>query len=348
MTKKTRLFVFGATGVLVAGLGTGLLASYMGVGIKSLQVFSATGPAELAYLPQDAALIAYANVREVMDSDLRQKLLAIRPDSPTPDNNNSDPDAPDTPDAPDPDRNFEARTGISIERDVDTVVAAMTRSGENEHPLLVARGRFDEARIEGVVREQNGTVEDYRGVKLMIVPGDNDTMGVAFPEAGLAVVGRAEAVRKAIDTKQGASPDITTNAEVMNHVASMDDANAWAVGRFDAMARQGRLPSQLAGQLPPINWFSARGRINGGVEGVIQAEANTDEAAADLREVVRGFMALARLNTRQSAEITALLNSLQLGGDGRTVTVSFTIPAEVVDAFVALRQRREPPDQPVF
>jgi hypothetical protein len=135
----------------------------------------------------------------------------------------------------------------------------------------------------------------------------------------------------------------------------MDDANAWAVGRFDAMTRQGRVPAELAGQLPPINWFAARGRINGGVEGVLTAEANSDEAAADLREVVRGFMALARLNTRQSAELTALLNSLQLGGDGRTVSVSFAVPAEMVEAFVALHQRRDretpdpdQPNQPVF
>jgi hypothetical protein len=335
MTRRTRLFVLSATGVLVAGLGTGLLASYMGVGIKSLQVFSATGPAELAYLPQDAALVAYANVREVMDSELRQKLLAARPDA--------DPGNP-----ADPDGTFEARTGISIVRDVDTVVAALTRDGEREHPLVVARGRFDEARIEGVVREQNGTVEDYRGVKLMTVPGDDNMLGVAFPEAGLAVVGLADAVRKAIDTKQGASPDITSNAEVMNLVADMDDANAWAVGRFDAMARQGRLPSELAGQLPPINWFAARGRINGGIEGVLTAEANNDQAASDLREVVRGFMALARLNTRQSAELTALLNSLQLGGDGRTVSISFAVPAEMVEAFVALHQRRDPPNPPQF
>lgn len=336
--------MLGATGVLVAGLGTGLVASYMGLGIKSLQVFSATGPAELAYLPQDSALVAYANVREVMDSELRQKLLAARPDTP----DNTDPDSPDT---QDPERSFEERTGISIERDVDTVVAALTRNGEREHPLVVARGRFDEARIEGVVRGQNGTVEDYKGVKLLTVPGDDNTLAVAFPEAGLAVVGFADAVRTAIDTRQGASPDITTNAEVMNLVADMDDANAWAVGRFDAMARQGRLPSEIAGQLPPINWFAARGRINGGVEGVLTAEANSDQAAADLREVVRGFMALARLNTRQSAEITSLLNSLQLGGDGRTVSITFAVPAEMVDAFVALHQRRDrqdDPDQPVF
>ena len=340
MSKRTRLFLLIAAGVLVTGLGTGLLASYMGVGLQSLTQLGSDSPAELAYLPQDSALVAFANVRDVMDSELRQKLLPLRPD----DTNASD--------------DFETKTGISVERDVDVVVASFARTGENERPLIVARGRFDEARIEGLVRDQNGTVEDYKGVTLMTVVDDEQTLAVAFPEAGLVVAGTADAVRRAIDTKQGTVPDITNNAEVMNLVRDIDDANAWAVGRFDAMARRGRLPSELAGQLPPINWFAASGRINGGVQGVLQAEANSEEAAADLREVVRGFMALARLNTRQSAELSALLNSLQLGGDGRTVFLTFAVPAEMVEAFVALHQRRErddpnpdppePPNPPVF
>src|SRR5688572_13498043 len=330
MSKRTRLFLLISAGVLVAGLGTGLLASYMGVGLQSLTTLGSDAPAELAYLPQDSALIAFANVRDVMDSELRQKLLPLRPN----DTNASD--------------DFELKTGISIERDVDVVVASFAPAGQSERPLLVARGRFDEPRIEGLVRDQNGTVEDYKGVKLMTVVDDDQTqtLAVAFPEAGLVVAGTADAVRRSIDTKQGATADITSNAEVMNLVRDIDDANAWAVGRFDAMARRGRLPSELAGQLPPINWFAASGRINGGVQGVLQAEANSEEAAADLREVVRGFMALARLNTRQSADLSALLNSLQLGGDGRTVLLTFAVPAEMVEAFVALHQRRDQGDPP--
>ena len=80
MTKRTRLFLFVATGVLVAGLGTGLLASYMG-GIQSLVLIGSNGPADLAYVPADAKVVAYANVRDVMDSQLRQKLMQLEPDS---------------------------------------------------------------------------------------------------------------------------------------------------------------------------------------------------------------------------------------------------------------------------
>ena len=42
MTKRTRLFMLIAVGILVAGLGTGLVASYMG--IQGLSVISGNGP----------------------------------------------------------------------------------------------------------------------------------------------------------------------------------------------------------------------------------------------------------------------------------------------------------------
>jgi len=46
MTKRTRLFVVISAGILVVGLGTGLLASYMG--IQNLTLIGGNGPEEFA------------------------------------------------------------------------------------------------------------------------------------------------------------------------------------------------------------------------------------------------------------------------------------------------------------
>ena len=72
MTRRTQRFLFLGVAILVVGLGTGLLASY--VGFPNLGITS-DGPAELAYVPADATAVAFANVREVMDSAVRQKLI---------------------------------------------------------------------------------------------------------------------------------------------------------------------------------------------------------------------------------------------------------------------------------
>ena len=104
-------------------------------------------------------------------------------------------------------------------------------------------------------------------------------------------------------------------------VRDIDAGNAWAVGRFDVISNRARLPQQLASQLPPINWFAASGHVNGGVQGFLRAEARDEMAAQDLREVVRGFLALARLQAGRDTQIRAMMNSLELGGDGRTVSL---------------------------
>jgi hypothetical protein len=71
MTKQTRYFMAGSAAVLVAGLCTGLVA-YYGGGFQA--VSASTGPTELAYVPADASVVAYADVRSIMDSELRQRL----------------------------------------------------------------------------------------------------------------------------------------------------------------------------------------------------------------------------------------------------------------------------------
>jgi len=129
MTKHTRLFLFVSVGILVAGLGTGLVAAYVG-GFQNLNFLGSSSPDELAYLPSDAKVVAFANVREIMDSELHQKLRAMAPRN---DNGMA---------------RFQEETGVDVTRDVDYVLAAI--GGENAvagpgqgHPLIIARGRFD-------------------------------------------------------------------------------------------------------------------------------------------------------------------------------------------------------------
>src|SRR5215210_4312863 len=103
MTTKTRYFVITSLLVLTVGLGTGLLAYY--VGFPTSAFSSQGGPDELQFLPSDASLVAYADVHEIMTSDLRQKVRSMVPMK------------------EDGQREFENQTGINIETDIDRVVA---------------------------------------------------------------------------------------------------------------------------------------------------------------------------------------------------------------------------------
>ena len=332
MTKKTRLFLLLAAGVLVVGLGTGIIASYIGLPALALQ--GADGPDELQYIPSDATVVAYANVRDVMNSELRQKVRQLRPEGERKEDD------------------FQEKTGIDIENDVDEIVAAVTAAAEQEKALVIARGRFNQVRIEGLIREHGGQAVNYKGTRLLTHAGEREhgEMALAFVEPGLVAFGSAPSVRQAIDRKRGGpnTANITTNDEVMGLVRDIDDGNAWAVGRFEAIAKSARLPREVAGQLPPINWFAASGHVNGGVRGLLRAEARDEAAAQNLRDVVRGFMALARLQSSARPELTTMMESLELGGDGKTVSLAFTVPSEVIDMLGAMgvHRRGHEPDDP--
>jgi hypothetical protein len=324
MTKRTRLFLVVTVGVLVVGLGTGLLASY--VGIQNFSIIGGNGPEELAYVPADARMVAFADVRSVVGSELRQKLRQFEPST-------------------DDKHQFETETGIDIEEDIDSVLAAAWPSADNSFqgpPLVVARGRFDTVRIEGLIREHGGSVEDYKGKRLLTIESQPTGMALAFVEPGLIAAGSAAAVRRAIDVKQSGVGAVTGNGEVMQLIKDADDGNAWAVARFDALSA-GPLPVEIARQLPAINWFSATGRVDSGIEAVIRAQTKDEKSAQDLREVIRGFMALARLQAGTQAQFAEVVNSFELGGEGTTVTLRLAVPASVIDTVAALTaQRRRP------
>jgi hypothetical protein len=325
MTKRTRLFLFFAVGILVAGLGTGLVASYMG--IQNLVLIGTDGPAELAYVPADTRVLAFADLRQVMDSELRQKLMQLQPDG----QKGAD--------------QFQEETGIDIRTDVDQVIASMSgETNDSQRPLLLVRGRFDFSRIESLIRQKGGQASEHGGIRLLTDPEEN--MALGFVEPGLVAVGAASAVRRAIDTK-AAGNDVTDNPDVMRLVKDIDDGNAWAVARFDALAGGARLPVDLAKQLPAISWLAATGTVNGGIRGVLHAEARDEVAANDLRDVIRGFVALARMQIGQRAEFADLVNSLELGGQGKTVSLGFAVPSELIDILGAMHAGRpQPQTQP--
>ena len=328
MTKKTRYFLAGSAAVLAAGLGTGLVAYYTG----GFQTLSASPvESELRYVPADATLVAYADVRQIMDSDLRARLKEAMPMHEQ------------------GQREFQERTGIDVERDIDYVVASLsTATGRHAAPLVVARGRFNDTQLETLAREHGGAVEQYKGKRIVVastnkeggpVPTQSGSVTLAFLEPGLLAIGDSNAVKTSIDAQLSAR-SITSNNEMMELVGDISRYNnAWAVGRFDVLAAQANLPEQVSSRLPPIKWFAAAGHVNGGLAGSLRAEARDEQAAENLRDVVRGFLALARMQAGSDARVQAIVESLQLTGSGKTVALSFTVPTEVLQLIPKAHQQ---------
>jgi hypothetical protein len=359
MNRRTRYFMTGAAALMVMGLGAGLVAFYNG-GFPALSASPTGGPAELSFVPADASVVAFANVRDVMNSEFRQRLKTAMPHQT---------EAHD---------DFQQKTGINIETDIDYVVAWMGPEGTEASGLVLVRGTgtLDHARLEALATEHGGRVSEYRGKRIVVgtMPSgihdrDDDDQAdqddqeqtevtpnhearrvhqgaLAFLDQGLVAVGEESAIKRAIDAHSDGR-SISGSDEMMKLVGDIENgSNVWAVGRLDALRQRQRLPEQVNNQLSSVKWFAASGRVNGGVTATLRAEARDEQAAENLRDVVRGFLALARLQANNDQKYAGLLESFQLSGSGTTVAVSFAVPIEILDLIAPRNPRGEAPELP--
>src|SRR5262245_37456371 len=101
MKKRTRMFLFAAAGVLIASLATGLVAWATRVSA------AAAATDELAYVPATALMVAYADVRGLMNSPFHDRIRQLQRTGPVAGSDD-----------------LEARTGIRFDTDVDGVLVA--------------------------------------------------------------------------------------------------------------------------------------------------------------------------------------------------------------------------------
>lgn len=326
MTKRTRYFVMGSVGFMALALTAGLAAYYGGIPGFAEQA----GPDELNYVAADAAVVAYADVKGLMASQLRQQIKALEPAG----QEQGQAELRDT-------------LGINIETDIEYVVACMLASptadgGNAKNGYVVARGTFDRPRIEAFIREKGGVERQYKGRTMFVHPvaevqttdSHAQEMGVTFVSNTVVALGTASALEKVIDVQTGAAPGVRTNGDVMHMIDGVVSGNVWVVGRMDVLSKQAGLPTEVQNQMPQVNWFSATGHVNGGVAGTVTVEARDEEAAKNLRAVVGGFIGLAKMQAAAKPELNALVQSVTLNADsGKTVSVSFTVPSAAIEAL---------------
>lgn len=310
MSKGTRYVVFGGGGLIAAGLAVGLVA-WLGGGLPAL----AQGhPDELRHLPADAGVISFANVREVMDSELRERLRERE----------SETSGAAT---------LETWTGIDIDTDIDRVAAALaSNEAGGGDGIVVLAGRFDAERIESIAIARGGIRIEHDGRPLILLDIDRDDAGdddgaLAFLEPGVLALGSETLVRQALDGGAGAD----SNERLMGLLEHIDDGStAWTVGSLDDLQGGEWMPDQLASQASQVEAFALGGEVNGGVRGRLTAEATDEETGRTLRDLAQGILALGRLQAAERPALAAVLNALQLSLDGSNVMLSFDVPADTL------------------
>src|SRR2546421_2768093 len=247
MTVKTRYFVIVSLLVVVVGLGTGLVAYY--VGFPATAFFNGNTPEELRYMPGTASVVGYVEVREIMASDLRQRVRQTMASQAQDDGK----------------RQFQELTGINFETDIERIVACVdSQSSSSNSGLVFARGLFDTVKIEALMREHGAQVQDYKGKRLIVVehfggndlsnvppanrPPDDISIALTLMEPGLIAVGGTALVQHAIDLRTAGGGSAATNDDLVAHIRALEGGNARVVGRLDQIREHAKLPEIVANQ----------------------------------------------------------------------------------------------------
>ena len=217
-------------------------------------------------------------------------------------------------------------------------------------------GLFDPVKIEALMREHGAVVQDYKGKQLITVdhfgsdsfknfsnatpdrvPAGNTSMALAFIEPGLerhfgstALVQHAEStcIRAAAKARRPTKTSFRTCGRSTAAMSGSSGAQMCCVRAPESF------PDIVANQLPRRSrGFSFRGQVDSGLQARISAEGRDDESANMLRDVIRGFLALAKLQPGSKPEFQHFVQSLQLGGSGKTVSLSLDVPSQVFDAL---------------
>ena len=327
MTRRTRNVLLGGAGVMAVGLAGGL-AAWVGSSLPPL--VAQERPDELRYVPPEATILSFANVREVMDSNLRRRLREILPEL-------------------DGQREFQERTGIDLDQDIEYLVSGLVPNGSDDTSgIAILAGDFDAERLETLALDQGGAASDYRGRRLITIP--DESVAMAFLETGVIAIGSEPLVRRTIDLPF-AGGGVDSNDSLMGLLRHVErGSTAWIIGRLDDL-RGEWLPDEVESQVSQVTAFAAGARVNGGVSGALTAEARDEETGRNLRDLLQGFLALARLQVGSRPELLGLLDSIRLTAVGTNVTLAFDLSSDAVlellpdrsDGDVSAAPRRSAP-----
>ncbi len=122
------------------------------------------------------------------------------------------------------------KSGLNDNHDVDDLAFALFRPSPTSDGMLtvgIAQGQFDEQDILANFRKQKVKYTLVRTNK--IYPLAKTGMVLCFVDASTMVFGSQDAVKKALDARDGVAPSLLTNGTMMDAMKTIDSEPLWSV-----------------------------------------------------------------------------------------------------------------------
>jgi hypothetical protein len=237
-------------------------------------------------------------------------------------------------------REFQEATGFDLQRDVDKVTAAYM---DQRDVLVIVQARYDHFKVEQFVKDKAGTIatETYLG-RVIYKPdhhsdGDSDSDahegGFSFID-NMIIGGNLARVKQAIDRLAAPAPNVMQNTELVNQIRTIEIGNQiWAVGKFDVSMfgiNAQQAPGQIGEMVHSLRGGSYQMRIDQDLHLKAIGSFGSAEMAKATNDMLRGLLAMGKLQVAQEQRLTQLLDGVSVENAGETVTVNVNARGELL------------------
>jgi hypothetical protein len=191
------------------------------------------------------------------------------------------------------------KSGLNDNHDVDQLAFALFRpsgSSEGVVTLGIAQGQFSMQDIVANFRKQHLKATLYRTNR--IYPLSKTGMMACFVDPSTMVFGSIEAVKKALDTRDGNAPSLLTNSGMMDAMKAVDYEPLWSI--LDQKGTQTMMKQVLGEAGSVTDYETVRKRLLGSWYGM------------DFQHGVKFNLTLSTGDSFASATLSSLLNAALL------------------------------------
>jgi hypothetical protein len=282
----------------------------------------------LAFVPPGVNAIASIDVTKSRNSDFGQYLLAKHQME---------------------DQRFQqmmVQTGFDPRRDLQHLLVASVRPGnDGRHSsfAVIARGTFDENRIQAAATAKSVKIQNYQGVQMFVNSEDAHPTAFAFLDTGVAVMADLATLEQIIANR--AAP-VALNADLESSIEAVGtDNDAW----FVSLGQEGALAQHIFEEAgPQAQAFRSVTQSSGGIrfgqmiQASFQAVTRSPQDANALADVVRFLASMVQMRQQddpRAAILAPALNGMALSTAGQTVHFSVSVPEKSLEQLAELRPR---------
>jgi hypothetical protein len=300
----------------------------------AFSAFGAVDPALLALIPPGAKLVAGVRLDQARSSGFGQYIL-----------NHLDTES---------DEHLQEvieQTGFDPRHDLDELVFATSGPGGEKAQqtfAVLARGTFDQNRIESKVKAKGAVIQSYQGVHLILNDQKNHRgPGFAFLDGGIAVMADAATLRQIVASRANPTAlDPPLQDQVLKASA---DNDAWFAssmpGPFLArhMEHQTNQPMQQAQALESILETSGGVHFGDVVQFSFDATTRSPQDAVSLADLLRlggSMVQMQRHNDPRAALVASAVDKMIMTNTGPIVHATFSMTEKEMEQLVGTEHKR--------